>query len=174
MGIAKVQLLGVFALMVASKYEEVTIPQVSQYLEAMDGAYGKEDILGMERSILKAVGFAYGVYVSQQSGDFGGGGPGHDGAGDVYNGVESMEYPALDYRASLLTSSAYYLAKRLRSRPSPWPPVLQRQFGYSETDLKPCLRLLYPVYISAEKSVLQAARKKYASAAFFEVSKLRL
>ena len=60
----------------------------------------------------------------------------------------------------------YYLAKHLRSR----PPVLQRQFGYSETDLKPCLRLLYPAYISAEKSVLQAARKKYASAAFFEVS----
>jgi len=105
-GRAKVQLLGVSALMVASKYEEVTIPQLSQYLEAMDGAYGKEDLLGMERSILKAVGLAYGVYVSQQSGDFGGGGPGHDGAGDVYNGVESMEYPALDYRASLLPGQA--------------------------------------------------------------------
>jgi len=177
-GRAKVQLLGVSALMVASKYEEVTIPQVSQYLEAMDGAYGKEDILGMERSILKAVGFGVSVPT----------------AFTFYSRVESlvvedqvtmalgmyimelslMEYPALDYRASLLTSSAYYLAKRLRSRPSPWPPVLQRQFGYSETDLKPCLRLLYPVYISAEKSVLQAARKKYASAAFFEVSKLRL
>lgn len=174
----KVQLLGVSALMVASKYEEVTIPPLSQYLEAMDGAYEKEDVLGMERNILQAVGFHVSVPTAYT----------------FYSRIESLvvedqvtmalglyivelsliEYPALNYRASLLTSSAYYLAKRLRSRPSPWPTILQRQFGYSEADLKPCLRLLYSVYISAEKSVLQATRKKYASAAFFEVSKLRL
>lgn len=174
----KLQLLGVSALMVACKYEEVSVPPISQYVEAMDGAYAKEEMLQMERNILKVVGF----HVSTPT------------AYTFYSRIESlvvedkvtmalgmyimelslMEYPALSHRPSLLTSASYYLSKRLRSRPIPWPPILQRQFGYSESDLKPCLRLLYLAYISSERSVLQATRKKFSSPAFSEVSKLRL
>jgi hypothetical protein len=145
--------------MVACKYEEVSVPPISQYIEAMDGAYEKEEMLQMERNILKAVGF----HVSTPT------------AYTFYSRIESLvEYPALSHRPSLLTSASYYLSKRLRSRPIPWPPILQRQFGYSESDLKPCLRLLYLAYISSERSVLQATRKKFSSPAFSEVSKLRL
>ena len=175
---SKVQLLGVAALMVAGKYEEVTIPALSEYLEALDGAYTKADLLDMERKILQAVGFSVSsptVYtffrrieslvVEDQV---------TMALGQYLLELSVPEYQALQHRPSLLTSACFYLSKRLRSRPAPWPVILQRQFGYSEEDLKPCLRLLYVAYATAERSVLQATRKKYAGTTYHEVSKLRL
>jgi hypothetical protein len=53
----KLQLLGTTALFIASKYEEICYPYLSEFSNITDSAYNKEEILEMEREILKVLNF---------------------------------------------------------------------------------------------------------------------
>jgi hypothetical protein len=48
----KLQLVGVTGLMLASKYEEIYPPEVRDYVYICDNAYTREEILGMEQTML--------------------------------------------------------------------------------------------------------------------------
>jgi hypothetical protein len=55
--LSKFQLVGMTALFVASKYEEVICPSVSHFLHMSDGGYGVEEILKAERYMLSTIKF---------------------------------------------------------------------------------------------------------------------
>jgi G2/mitotic-specific cyclin 1/2 len=55
--LVKVQLVGLTALFVASKYEEVICPSVTHFLHMTDGGYGVEEILKAERYMLSTLDF---------------------------------------------------------------------------------------------------------------------
>mgnify|MGYP001569404359 CR=1 FL=1 len=44
----KLQLIGVTAMLIASKYEEIYAPEVRDFVYITDKAYSKEEILKME------------------------------------------------------------------------------------------------------------------------------
>jgi hypothetical protein len=54
---SKLQLVGVTALMIASKYEEIYPPEVKDYVYITDRAYNKAEILNMEFNILSTLSF---------------------------------------------------------------------------------------------------------------------
>lgn len=56
-GMEKLQLVGVTALLVASKYEEVMAPNLDNFIYVADGGYTEEEILKAERYLLHIVGF---------------------------------------------------------------------------------------------------------------------
>lgn len=51
----KLQLVGVTAMLIASKYEEIYPPIVSDFVYITDNAYTKEEILAMEEHMLMAL-----------------------------------------------------------------------------------------------------------------------
>ena len=51
------QLLGITALLIACKYEEIYPPEIKELILMTDNAYNKEEVLQMENEILKAVNF---------------------------------------------------------------------------------------------------------------------
>ena len=53
----RLQLLAVAALLIASKYEEIYVPEISDFVFITDKAYTKEEILEMESSILITLEF---------------------------------------------------------------------------------------------------------------------
>ena len=53
----KLQLVGVTAMLVASKYEEIWAPEVRDFVYISDKAYGRDEILGMEKAMLNALAF---------------------------------------------------------------------------------------------------------------------
>ena len=53
----KLQLVGVTAMLVACKYEEVYAPEVADFVYISDKAYSKEEILSMEAHILRKLEF---------------------------------------------------------------------------------------------------------------------
>ena len=53
----KLQLVGVTAMLIACKYEEIYAPEVKDFVFITDRAYTKEEILTMEVSILQTLGF---------------------------------------------------------------------------------------------------------------------
>eukprot|EP00171_Calliarthron_tuberculosum_P018334 IDg18334t1 len=54
---ARLQLVGVSAMLIASKYEEICAPEVSEFVAVTDSAYARAEILAMEAAILNALGF---------------------------------------------------------------------------------------------------------------------
>jgi len=54
---SKLQLIGVTAMLIACKYEEIYPPIVKDFVYITDNAYTKEEILTMERSILQTLDF---------------------------------------------------------------------------------------------------------------------
>lgn len=55
--LVKFQLVGVTALFIAAKYEEVVCPSVSNFLYMTDGGYGDDEILKAERYVLSMIDF---------------------------------------------------------------------------------------------------------------------
>lgn len=53
----KLQLVGVTAMLIACKYEEIYPPIVKDFVYITDNAYTKEEILEMERKILQTLDF---------------------------------------------------------------------------------------------------------------------
>lgn len=51
------QLVGVTAMLIASKYEEIYAPEVRDFVYITDNAYTKEEILQMEQSMLSKLDF---------------------------------------------------------------------------------------------------------------------
>ena len=54
----RLQLVAVSALLIASKYEEIYVPELKDFVFISDNAYSKEEILEMERSILITLEFS--------------------------------------------------------------------------------------------------------------------
>ena len=51
------QLVGLTALFIASKYEEIEIPTIKMFTQVTDKLFGKEDIIREEGKILSTLGF---------------------------------------------------------------------------------------------------------------------
>jgi len=49
----RLQLVGVTAMLIASKYEEIWAPEVRDFVYISDKAYSREDILGCEKTMLE-------------------------------------------------------------------------------------------------------------------------
>ena len=55
------QLVGVCAMFIACKYEEIYAPEIKNFVYITDRAYTKEDILRMEGKIISALEFNFTV-----------------------------------------------------------------------------------------------------------------
>lgn len=55
--LVKFQLVGLTALFIAAKYEEVICPSITHFLHMTDGGYGVEEIIKAERYMLNTISF---------------------------------------------------------------------------------------------------------------------
>ncbi|GFO24938.1 G2/mitotic-specific cyclin-b2 [Plakobranchus ocellatus] len=56
----RLQLVGVTAMLVASKYEEMYAPEVADFVYITDNAYTKKDVRDMEQDLLRTLDFSFG------------------------------------------------------------------------------------------------------------------
>ena len=54
----KLQLLGITALMIACKHEEIDVPKIDDFIYITDNAYVREEVYKMENDVLKALNFS--------------------------------------------------------------------------------------------------------------------
>lgn len=65
--LVKLQLVGVTAMFVAAKYEEILAPGVDEFVYMTDGGYSREEILKGERIVLQTLDFRVSQYCSPYS-----------------------------------------------------------------------------------------------------------
>ena len=122
------QLLGVTAMLVASKYEEIYAPEIRDFVYITDKAYTKEQILEMEYDLLRTLDFNLTVPSPYRflerftklssSTDL------------TFNlaryllELSFLELNMLRWKPSHLASSAIYVARKILKVPDAWSPFM--------------------------------------------------
>lgn len=167
----KLQLVGIAALLVASKYEEIYPPPVADFVFFSDNFYTGDQILQMERTLLKVLEFRLGYPTPlhflrriSKADDL-----------DIQTrtlGKYLMEVSLLDqrflrYSPSMIGAASMHLARLMLKR-GPWLPILEHYGHYSEQKLRP---IIYDLLIVLGKEMkLDSVYKKYASSKFLRAS----
>lgn len=173
------QLVGVTAMLIASKYEEIWAPEVRDFVYISDKAYTREQILAMEKSMLNTLGFHLTVPTPFQfmSRLLKAAGADKQMAAFAQFNLELAmpEYSMLKYKGSMLAAAAIYNSIRALRPVSPqgyWTLALARHSRYTEPELLSCANALARLHRKAGTASLTAVHKKYSNAKFHEVAKM--
>ncbi|PLB42494.1 B-type cyclin nimE [Aspergillus candidus] len=167
----RLQLVGVAAMFIASKYEEVLSPHVANFSHVADETFSDKEILDAERHILATLEYNMSFpnpmnFLRRIS------------KADNYDihtrtlGKYLMEISLLDHRfmnfpQSHVAASAMYLARLILDR-GPWDATLAHYAGYTEEEIDPVFRLMID-YLH-RPVCHEAFFKKYASKKFLKAS----
>lgn len=172
------QLVGTTAMFIASKYEEIVIPLLSDFVYICDDFYTKAEILKMEKEMAKKLDFKFNIPLSIQF---------YRRCSKVGNATQEsyslgkyiLELSLLDHKmccikGSLKAAAAYCLAASIitdASDPSSvWTNTLIHYTCYTYPDLKKAILQMAVLLKNAPDSKQQTARKKYSSSKCLNVS----
>eukprot|EP01111_Echinosteliopsis_oligospora_P011435 TRINITY_DN3779_c0_g1_i1.p1 TRINITY_DN3779_c0_g1~~TRINITY_DN3779_c0_g1_i1.p1 ORF type:complete len:463 (+),score=167.02 TRINITY_DN3779_c0_g1_i1:180-1568(+) len=171
----KLQLVGVTAMLLAAKYEEIYAPEVRDFIYISDKAITREEILKMERLILSTLDFNLSTptplhFLRRFS---------KAARSDTRTHTLSKylieltlpEYRTLQYVPSMIAAASVYIARCMTEK-SPWNATLTKYTTYTEQQMSSCIRELNDIVQKSEKSTLKCVRRKYLSPKLMEVAKI--
>jgi len=175
----RVQLVGVTAMFIASKFEELRSPYIDDWIWVSDDAYKREHILRMEKIMLDVLNFNVGTptplhFLRRFSKAAKSDSRTHT-LSKYLTELSMPEYSILRFRPSQIAASAVYLARRMTGKTPAWTRTLQHHTKYSVTDLIPCSQLMNEVHHCPKEgaeSFFAAVKKKYANEGLLAVSKI--
>ncbi|XP_046377970.1 G2/mitotic-specific cyclin-B-like [Haliotis cracherodii] len=169
----KLQLVGVTAMLVASKYEEMYAPEVADFVYITDNAYSKADIRDMERDILRSLEFSFGkplcLHFLRRNSKAGQVDAMKHTLAKYLMELTIVEYDLVQYLPSQIAAAALCLSMKVLDS-SQWNDTLSHYSTYSEKDLLPIQQKLAHLVVKAENSKLTAVRTKYSSSKFMKIS----
>ncbi|XP_039059194.1 G2/mitotic-specific cyclin S13-7-like [Hibiscus syriacus] len=163
----ELQLLGMSAMLIATKYEEIWPPEVNDLVCIADRTYTREQILLMEKTILGRMKWTLTVpthyvflarFIKASIPDL-------KMENMVYFLAELgiMHYETIRFCPSMVAASAVYAARCTLNKTPTWTDTLKFHTGYSEPQLVDCAKLLAYFHSKASESRLQVVYKKYSS-----------
>jgi len=169
----KLQLVGVTAMFIAAKYEEIVAPSVQNYLCVQD-LYNEDEILRAERYVLKALDF--GLHYPNPMSFLR-----RNSKADNYDPLSRtfakflMELSLIDHRflffpPSKVAAASMYLSRLILDR-GEWDANMCHYSGYTEEELSDCVDLMLLLLLIPRKNFpsLQLL-KKYESKKFMKAS----
>ncbi|XP_061963548.1 G2/mitotic-specific cyclin S13-7-like [Populus nigra] len=162
----ELQLVGIGATLMASKYEEIWAPEVNDLVCVSDRAYSHEQILVMEKTILANLEWTLTVpthyvflarFVKASIPEK-----------EVENMVNfiaelgMMHYDTTMFCPSMVAASAVYVARCTLNKTPFWTDTLKKHTGFSEPQLKDCAGLLVYFHSKASEHRLQTVYRKYS------------
>ena len=165
----RLQLVGVTAMFIASKYEEVLSPHVQNFVHVADDGFKDTEILSAERFVLSTLDYDLSYpnpmnFLRRIS------------KADNYDiqtrtlGKYLLEIGCLDHRflkypPSQVAASAMYLARLALDR-GEWDATLAKYAGYTESEIQPVFKLMVEYLHSPV--IHEAFFRKYASKKFLK------
>lgn len=178
----KLQLLGVTCMLIASKYEEMSAPQVEEFCYITANTYAREEVLKMERQVLNFLCFQLSIptaktflrryiHASQAtckvpSADL-------EFLANYLAELTLVEYSFLKFLPSLIAASAVFLARwTFDQSEHPWNPTLEHYSCYKAADLKTAVIAMQDLQLNTGGCQLNAIREKYRNQKFNCVASL--
>lgn len=172
----QLQLVGVTCLLLASKYVEVYAPEVRDFVNITDRAYTRREIMDMEVTVLTVLKFRLTqpspLVFLKRFGRLLGVDEQLENLAQYILELSLVDARMARYTPSHLASASLLLANKVMKQPQPWPERLHAASHQTEQSLRPCGRELCALLQGAEKSSLQAVRKKFSSDKYNAVAKL--
>ena len=176
----KLQLVGVSAMLLAAKYEEIYTPEVRDFVYITDSAYSGEEIRAMEKDLFFTLDYCLGTplclhFLRRYS-----------KAGDVTPEIHAMskflmelaqpQMLCLLFSPSQLAAGALCLTSNIlprdgKKQPTGWNKTLEHYSGHSQQELVSVMKGLACLVNGMSKSNQQAVYAKYSSSKFMEVAK---
>ena len=171
------QLVGVTAMLLASKYEEIWAPEVRDFVYISDKAYTRNQILVMERDMLNTLNFKLSVptaypflcrFIKANGAE-------KEQALLVSFLVELSlpEYNMLRYAPSQLAAGAVYASNEIMGK-QPWDHTLMRHTRYTKEEVQQVAQDMGRLMRKAPSASLVAVFKKYSHSRFCEVASHRV
>ncbi|KAL0366481.1 UNVERIFIED_CONTAM: Cyclin-B2-3 [Sesamum radiatum] len=161
----KLQLVGVTAMLLACKYEEVSVPVVDDLILISDKAYCRKEVLDMEKLMINTLQFNLSLptpYVFMRR---------FLKAAQSDKRLELLsffiielclvEYEMLRFPPSLLAAAAIFTAHCTLSGSKQWSKTCERHANYSENQLMECAKLMVSLHQKAGTGKLTSVYKKY-------------
>jgi len=173
---SKLQLVGVAALLVSAKYEEIYPPELRDLVYITDRAYNKQEILEMESDIVNTLEYKFTVptihsflcrYLKAAHAD-----RTMVQLACYLTERTLQEYSMLQFLPSTIAASAVLVARKTLKRHS-WSPTLVKYTNYDECDLVDCVDEM-SITINNSASQQQAVYRKYSSSKFGAVARMDL
>ncbi|KAI5083984.1 hypothetical protein GOP47_0000153 [Adiantum capillus-veneris] len=170
------QLVGVTAMLLACKYEEIWAPLVQDFVFISDKAYTREQVLEMEKQMLNKLKFNLTVptsyiflvrFLKAASAD-----TQLETVAFFLTELCLTEYGMMRYCPSLLAAAAVYTAQQTLKWTPSWSTTLQRHTGYTEMHLRDCATMMVGFHKTASEGNLTVVHKKYSHANFHSVAVL--
>ncbi|KAL6555314.1 G2/mitotic-specific cyclin-2 [Orobanche gracilis] len=163
----ELQLVGLGAMLIASKYEEIWAPEVNELGCISDRAYSNDQILVMEKQILGQLEWSLTVptpyvflvrFIKASLTD-------SNVENMVYFLAElgMMNYGTLVYCPSMIAASAVYAARCTLNKAPFWNETLKLHTGFFEQQLINCAKLLVSFHSTVTDHKLRGIYKKYSS-----------
>eukprot|EP00274_Cyanoptyche_gloeocystis_P006812 CAMPEP_0196652776 /NCGR_PEP_ID=MMETSP1086-20130531/2201_1 /TAXON_ID=77921 /ORGANISM="Cyanoptyche gloeocystis , Strain SAG4.97" /LENGTH=399 /DNA_ID=CAMNT_0041983547 /DNA_START=72 /DNA_END=1271 /DNA_ORIENTATION=- len=171
----RLQLVGVTAMLISSKYEEIYAPEVRDFVYISDKAYTREEILEMESTMLNVLGFNLSVPTALMflPRFFKVAGLEKKEIQELTNYLVELtlqDYKYLKYVPSHLAAASLYLALKVSNHP--WTPTLVQYTSYSDVALRGCVKEMEETARAASTRTLTAVFKKYSLPKFSEAARL--
>lgn len=170
--LSKVQLVGITSLLLATKYEEVFTPALSNFVYVVDGSYPEDEILRAERFILQVLEFnlSYPNPMNflrriSKADDF-----------DIHSRtfgkylceIALVDHTFIGYKHSLVSAAAMHVGRMMLGRPQWTNNLVYYSGGYTQKDIAPVCRKIFQFLIGAVEH--EAFFKKYATKKFLKAS----
>ncbi|KAL9306798.1 Cyclin-B2-5 [Arabidopsis thaliana] len=172
----KLQLVGVTALLLACKYEEVSVPVVDDLILISDKAYSRREVLDMEKLMANTLQFNFSLptpYVFMKR---------FLKAAQSDKKLEILsffmielclvEYEMLEYLPSKLAASAIYTAQCTLKGFEEWSKTCEFHTGYNEEQLLACARKMVAFHHKAGTGKLTGSTTHLSSFMLQEVNQL--
>ncbi|GAB4851783.1 G2/mitotic-specific cyclin-2 [Ancistrocladus abbreviatus] len=162
----ELQLVGIGAMLIACKYEEIWAPEVNDFVCISDRVYTNEQILKMEKTILGKLEWnltiptPYVFLVRFIKASI----PDADTENLVYYLAELalMQYATKVFCPSMIAAAAVYVARHTLNKSPVWTETLKLHTGLSEAQLIDCAKMLVGFQSNAVESKLQVVYRKYS------------
>ncbi|XP_048875802.1 G2/mitotic-specific cyclin-B1 [Brienomyrus brachyistius] len=164
----QLQLVGVTAMFIASKYEEMYPPEIADFAFVTDRAYTTAQIRDMEMKILRVLKFGFGrplpLQFLRRASKIGEVTAEHHTLAKYFVELTMVDYDMVHFAPSLVASAAFALMLKVFSC-GEWMPTLQHYMGYSEDCLVPVMQHIAKnvVKVNEGQTKHMAIKNKYAS-----------
>ncbi|XP_047218502.1 G2/mitotic-specific cyclin-B2-like [Girardinichthys multiradiatus] len=173
----KLQLVGVTAMLVACKYEEMYCPEVGDFSYITDNAFTKPQILEMEQVVLRKLNFQLGrplpLHFLRRASKVANADVEKHTLAKYLMELTLLDYELVHYRPSEIAAASLCLSQLLLDG-LPWSPTQQHYSTYDEAHLRPIMQHVAKnvVMVNEGKTKFQAVKKKYSSSKLMKISLL--
>uniref|UniRef100_A0A8C8RY57 G2/mitotic-specific cyclin-B1 n=1 Tax=Pelusios castaneus TaxID=367368 RepID=A0A8C8RY57_9SAUR len=171
------QLVGVTAMFIASKYEEMYPPEIGDFAFITDHTYTKYQIKQMEMKILQALDFALGrplpLHFLRRASKIGEVDVEQHALAKYLMELSLVDYEMVHYPPSQIAAAAFCLALKVLDG-GEWTLTLQHYMSYTERALHPVMQHMAKNVILVNRGLTKhmTVKNKYASSKNAKISTL--